>query len=118
MSGYFSDKERACSHCGELNDNPVLIEMMNKARRLAGIPFIVTSWYRCPEHNEAIGSRPTSSHVKGKAVDIAFKNSVDCFKIVDSLLKAGFVRIGINFKEKFIHCDISLDKIYPVIFSY
>jgi hypothetical protein len=32
-------------------------------------PIVVTSWYRCPELNAAVGSKPTSQHIKGQAVD-------------------------------------------------
>jgi len=33
------------------------------------IPIIITSGYRCQQLNTAIGSRPTSDHVRGFAVD-------------------------------------------------
>ena len=33
-------------------------------------PILITSGYRCPELCEAIGSKPTSQHTKGEAVDI------------------------------------------------
>jgi len=33
------------------------------------IPIIITSGYRCQQLNTAIGSRPTSDHVQGFAVD-------------------------------------------------
>lgn len=34
-----------------------------------GVAFSPSSGYRCPELNEAIGSKDTSQHVKGEAVD-------------------------------------------------
>lgn len=37
--------------------------------RLGGAPIIVSSGYRCLELNAAIGSKSTSQHVKGEAVD-------------------------------------------------
>jgi len=33
-------------------------------------PFSPTSGYRCLELNTAIGSKPTSQHIKGEAVDV------------------------------------------------
>jgi len=42
---------------------------MDNVRSLLGVPVIVTSWYRCPELNLAIGSKPTSQHSQGVAVD-------------------------------------------------
>jgi uncharacterized protein YcbK (DUF882 family) len=115
---FFKDNERQCKCCGEVVSNPVLEEMIDNARKLAGIPFVVTSWYRCENHNEAVGGSPTSSHVTGKAIDIKYKNSVDLFKIVKALMGAGFTRIGINYNKKFVHCDIDMDKIQDVIFTY
>ena len=35
-----------------------------------GIPFTPSSWFRCLELNTTIGSKPTSQHIKGQAVDI------------------------------------------------
>jgi hypothetical protein len=37
--------------------------------RKADTPIIVTSWYRCPALNTAIGSGSTSHHILGCAVD-------------------------------------------------
>ena len=42
---------------------------MDSIRRFLGAPIVVTSWYRCPALNAAIGSKPTSQHIRGEAVD-------------------------------------------------
>lgn len=42
---------------------------MECVRALLGVPVHVNSWYRSPELNAAIGSKPTSQHLKGEAVD-------------------------------------------------
>lgn len=45
-------------------------EMMEKIRKVLGDnPLIITSGYRCPELNRAIGSSDTSDHLKAMAVD-------------------------------------------------
>ena len=36
-----------------------LLQMLDEARELAGIPFPLSSAYRCPKHNKAIGGVPT-----------------------------------------------------------
>ena len=51
-------------------------------------------------------------------IDIKFKNNVDLFNIVSALMKVGFVRVGINYDSKFVHCDISMDKTQKVLFTY
>lgn len=54
-----------------------LQELRNKINRLhrsernaRELPVIVTSGYRCPELNSAIGGSKTSQHMKAEAVDI------------------------------------------------
>lgn len=43
---------------------------MEKVRELLGNrPVIVTSWYRNPQVNAAVGGVPNSQHAKGEAVD-------------------------------------------------
>ena len=115
---YFKDKEFACRCCGRLLICSELIEKLNAARSQAGIPFIITSGYRCNKHNENIAGVAESSHTRGKAVDILFKNSQECFSIVKSLIYVGFKRIGINFNKRFIHCDIDESKPQNVLFDY
>lgn len=45
-------------------------EMLERIRSTVGCPVIVTSGYRCPALNGAIGSRNTSDHTQGHAADI------------------------------------------------
>lgn len=118
MTNYFSRKELECKCCGVCLVSDDLIMRLNQAREMAGIPFIITSGYRCQKHNEEVGGVPTSAHTKGLAVDIAFKNSNQCFKIVRALYDAGFKRIGINFAKSFVHCDIDNSKPQNVLFKY
>lgn len=42
---------------------------MEAVREILAHPISVDSWYRCVELNEAVGSRYTSQHIKGEAVD-------------------------------------------------
>jgi len=42
---------------------------LEKVRALLNSPILVTSWYRSPEVNKAIGSSSTSQHIKGEAID-------------------------------------------------
>lgn len=118
MANYFTRKELECRCCGVCLISDELLSRLNQARESAGIPFIITSGYRCQKHNEKVGGVPTSAHTKGLAVDIAFKNSNQCFKIVRALYDAGFKRIGINFAKSFVHCDVDTSKPQEVLFKY
>mgnify|MGYP001376818647 FL=1 len=108
---------------GSGSDNmcPDFLELLDFARGQAGIEFRITSGYRSREHNAKVGGKPESSHLVGKAADIACKNSRDRFIIVSALLDAGFTRIGIA--DTFIHVDSDSkstggDKSGKVIWTY
>jgi len=88
----------------------------NKARVHAEVPFYITSSIRCSEHNRTAGGKSTSSHLDGLAFDIACTRSYPRFKIIESLLYAGFTRIGI--RHDFIHCDVDPDKPKELMWVY
>jgi len=88
---------------------------LDEARELAGIPFKINSAYRSPEHPLSI-KNPSSSHIKGLAVDISVTNSRQRFIVLNALLDVGFTRIGIA--DTFIHVDLSKDKSQQVIWTY
>lgn len=84
------------------------LHRLDKAREIANTPFKITSGYRSPEHNQKVGGRVGSSHLKGLAVDILCTNSGTRSDIIFGLINAGFSRIGIA--ENFIHADLDKDK--------
>jgi uncharacterized protein YcbK (DUF882 family) len=88
---------------------------LDRARREAGVPFIINSGFRCPEHNEEVGSS-TQNHPLGVAADISCTNSHHRFLMLDALLLAGFKRIGIH--EAFIHVDSNHDAPPEVAWLY
>jgi len=105
----FTPDEHTCKcGCGQNFMHPKHMEMLDDARDMAGIPFKITSGCRCKAHNKAEGGSPTSSHPKGFASDIEAITDEQRYKIVRSLLIAGFRRIGI--KKTFIHVDNDPDK--------
>lgn len=114
---YFKQSEFACK-CGcKVNGiNPKIIEMLNTARYIAGVPFVISSGYRCPKHNFDVGGVPNSSHTNGSAVDIVCSKDSDRFRIILGLLVSGFTRIGIS--ADFIHADIDTKKTKKVIWVY
>ncbi len=107
MSKYFKEIET--------NMSKEFLFVLDEAREIAGIPFIINSAYRSPEHPLSI-KNPSSSHIKGLAVDIKATDSKTRFKIVKALIQVGFTRIGIA--DTFIHVDLDLDKTQNVIWTY
>lgn len=81
-----------------------LVQMLELAREIAKIPFIITSGVRTEEHNKKVGGVPNSSHTKGLAVDLKCNDSRTRFLIISSLMQAGFKRIGAE--SDHVHADI------------
>jgi len=88
---------------------------LDDAREFAGFPFFINSAYRSPDHPESI-KNPTSSHIKGLAVDIRAIDSKTRYIIIDALMHVGFNRIGIA--DTFIHVDDDRNKACGVIWTY
>ena len=107
MSKYFKEIET--------NMNKDFLFVLDEAREFAQIPFFINSAYRSPTHPLSI-KNPTSSHIKGLAVDIKATDMTTRFKIVEALISVGFTRIGIA--DTFIHVDLDFDKSQDVMWPY
>ena len=97
-------EERACPKCSR-----------SRGRR-AGEELIITSGYRCEEWNRKVGGSPTSSHLKGLAVDIGIDRSRLRYRVIEAAIRLGFHRIGIG--KDFVHLDIDRQKDARVIWVY
>ncbi len=105
---------------GEAMDREFL-SRLDQARSLANTSFRITSGFRTKEYNDSLLARgykasANSSHLKGYAADIACTDSVKRHKIITSLLKVGFTRIGIA--KTFIHVDNDPNKPANVTWVY
>jgi len=100
---------------GQMMDK-TLLEMLDEVRDKFDKPIRINSGFRTPAHNESVGGKSDSSHLKGLAVDISCKRSSDRFDLINCLLDVGFSRIGIA--SSFIHADIDTDKSIGVIWTY
>lgn len=113
---HFTYDEFECPCCGENQTSEELIDLLDKAREIAGIPFYITSGFRCFLRNTQVEGKPRSAHLKGLAADIRCTSSTNRFKIVSALLRVGFKRIGIH--NTFVHADIDGSLPHPLIFLY
>jgi uncharacterized protein YcbK (DUF882 family) len=98
--------------------SPILLGMLDGARELAGVPFVITSAFRCKTHNANEGGRDQSAHLFGYAVDIVAADNHSRFRIVYGLIHAGFTRIIIYKDKKFIHADIDGTKPNEILCLY
>ena len=90
------------------------LEKLDEARELAGIPFKINSGYRTQAYQDDLKrrgyktSKLRSPHQDGVAADISVKDSRSRFIIINSLLLAGFTRLGVG--KSFIHVDLSINE--------
>tara|TARA_R110000787_G_scaffold70091_1_gene155822 strand:- start:15945 stop:16298 length:354 start_codon:yes stop_codon:yes gene_type:complete len=100
---------------GSKMDKDFLLKL-DFARELAGIPFKINSGFRTKKHNQIVGGRFGSSHLKGLAADIGYTGSRERYLILHSLLKAGINRVGVG--KTFIHADSDITKDENVVWLY
>ena len=118
VNNYFTqwDFDNCTPRCKQSDMHADTLSKLNKARHMAGIPFILTSAYRTVEHEKNMGRPGTSAHTNGRAVDIRATTGRTKFIVVDALIKTGFTRIGVH--TSFIHADDDPTKDQKLIWLY
>lgn len=84
------------------------VALLDRARHIANLPFVVTSGRRSHDENERAMGAEGSSHLKGFAADLACSDSGSRFAMVRALLEVGIKRIGVY--DRHVHCDVDPDK--------
>ena len=87
-------------------------DVLEPARLAFGAPIYITSGYRCPALNKAVGGKPTSQHLRGEAADLQVRGVDNLRKlyrlikdhgVFDQLLyesnKAGVRWIHVSYKQ-------------------
>lgn len=92
-----------------------LMTLLDNARTMADIPFIITSGKRDVYSNNEVGGVKDSAHLKGLACDIECESSTARYHIIKGAIVAGFKRIGIG--KGHIHLDIDPEKPQNVLFE-
>ena len=88
----FQEMERSATATRYAIDNTIPAALKNNVQQLVdcvldplrqawGRPLTISSGYRCPELNKAVGGSPTSHHLRGMAADITTGNKVDNRKL-------------------------------------
>lgn len=115
MAKYFQLSEFQCKCCGALPPQGIdgkmlkLLEVLDSIRDSIGEPIIITSGYRCPSHNAAVGGVSNSLHVAGCAADIICPSVGvnDGVKLLGNIARRfGANGVGYYYKQGFVHVDI------------
>lgn len=77
--------------------------ILENVRAHFGKPIIITSWYRNPQLNEMLGSKPTSQHILGEAVDFVVKD-------IPNIEVCKYIRDNLTFDQiilerTWVHCS-------------
>ena len=128
---YFNNKDFQGTWCVpkcDISDiDKDFLTRLDKAREFSGerakqdentVVYGILSAFRTVEHELKNGRDGNSPHTRRVAVDIRALNSRDFFYITYGLMLAGFTRIGLNYKRKFIHVDEDVTKPVSVMFPY
>ena len=104
LGKYFSSKEFKCHCCNFFIIDSALIEGLEELRKGLGQPVFVSSGYRCPRHNTAVGGAKNSYHMKGMAADIYVHN----VSVEDLYQRAQDIELfnGFGLYDNFIHLDV------------
>ena len=101
---HFRPNEIACRGTGKLKYDTQAMEMLERLREKCGRPMIVTSGYRSPEHNKAVGGAKASKHMEGCAFDISMANH-DPVLFEKMARSVGFTGFGFYPRQNFMHID-------------
>jgi uncharacterized protein YcbK (DUF882 family) len=99
--------EIACPCCGALPPDDAfqkLLAYLEAVRERYGHPMPVTSGYRCPRHNAAVGGVATSPHLLGLAADVRVANGALRRRLVEAAIMSDTPGIGIY--ERHVHLDL------------
>ncbi len=85
---------------------------LDTLRAMCGFPFQITSSWRSPEKNKAVGGAVNSMHLQGRAVDIFCDSNVRRFTIIRAATQMG---LTVGIMPNAIHID---DRTTPIVFHY
>lgn len=100
----FSPAELACRGTGQLMIDPASLDKLQALRTLLGVPLVVLSAYRSPEHNRRVGGKKQSQHLLARAYDISMANH-DPAAFEAAARSVGFTGFGSYPHQNFMHID-------------
>lgn len=118
---YFTLKELCVTNTG-INNFPtwqtvdnlkiLVTDLLDPLRIKWGKPLIVSSGYRCPEVNKAVGGVNNSQHLEGRAVDLDIGTIEDNKKLFEFIATSGlaFDQLILENKGQWVHVSYNINK--------
>lgn len=100
----FSPRELACKGTGSIFIDEDALDKLQALRTQLGKPLVLTSAYRSPKHNRAVGGAKKSLHMQGIAFDVRMDNH-DPHEFEAAARAVGFTGFGYYPKSGFMHID-------------
>jgi len=113
LTDNFSESEMACPCCGKSEMDMEFMRILQKVRYEFGEVMEPTSAYRCFYHNDAVGGKTGSYHLKGMASDFSITDLGKRADLAELCLYFGLT-VGIN-GGRMVHIDGRKNRI---IFGY
>ena len=105
---YFKEEEFhcPCGQCDYIDIDLQLKSLLLNVREHFEKPVIITSGYRCKEHNKAIGGARFSKHIDAIACDIVVKDTShkEVYDYLFKLLDCSFGGLGLY--RTHVHIDV------------
>ena len=105
IAPHFNLSEFACPCCRRIMLHPLLLEKLEKLRKIIEKPIHITSGYRCFEYNRKVGGVANSYHCIGLAADIKVKG-INLIELLGYAEEIDFAGIGFYEKKNFLHLDV------------
>lgn len=105
----FDSKDGAEMPKDVLENIKLLAKYVQIIRNEDGVPLVINSGYRSPQHNAKVGGVKNSYHVQGKASDINSKvlTPKQLYEVILKLIKGGVIyNGGVGLYDTFVHYDI------------
>lgn len=111
--------------CGHNQISHELVDLLDAGREELGFPFVISSGYRCPDHNQRVSSTGLDGpHTTGKSSDVLIMG-MNAFMLLQWAMRSGqFYGIGIKQKgphaKRFIHLDRvdNQEAFRPTVWTY
>ncbi len=106
---HFNVEEFKCRHCGKNLIDHDFVRLLDRIRSTYyNKPLVVTSGYRCPEHDKAVGGK--GNHPTGLAADLLVPKGADMYDFIKAAQRVGIPRLVLYKTKPHIHIDIREDR--------